>query len=172
MTIRPITANDTGPFFEMMCRLDGETDFMLYEPGERREKTKDTSLLREKIESSVSAGDLFLIAVADGGEPVGFISAERGRLNRVRHTAYIVVGLFTEYRRRGIGTEFFRRLDQWARSSGVTRLELTVECANEAAIKFYEKSGFKIEGTRSQSMKVNGVLTDEFYMGKIIDAGK
>ena len=70
MTIRPITAKDTDPFFDMMCRLDGETDFMLYEPGERREKTKDTSLLREKIESSVTKGDLFLIAVADGGEPV------------------------------------------------------------------------------------------------------
>ncbi len=170
MTVRPITAKDTDPFFDMMCRLDDETDFMLYEPGERREKTKDLSRLRERIESSVFSDDLFLIAVGDGGEPVGFISAERGRLNRVRHTAYIVVGVLRAYRRRGIGTEFFRRLDQWARSSGVTRLELTVECENEAAIKLYEKSGFKIEGTRPRSMKVNGVLTDEFYMGKIIDA--
>ena len=168
MTVRTITEKDAENFFNMMCRLDEETDYMMYEPGERQRKTKSLDGLKARIKEAESGHDLLLVAENGRGEIVGFIWAERGKLNRVRHTAYIVVGILKEYRRQGIGTEFFRRLDEWAVSSGVIRLELTVECPNTEAKSLYEKSGFKVEGIRSGSMKVNGEFVDEYYMGKII----
>lgn len=87
---------------------------------------------------------------------------------RIRHTAYIVTGIRKPYRNRGIGTEFFARLNAWAEDHGVTRLELTVRKANEAAIHLYQKSGFVIEGLRKQSMCVSGAYADEYYMAKFI----
>ena len=169
MNIRSITSEDVFGFFTMMCHLDEETEYMMYEPGERKEKTKDLAPLRSTIEAAVSGGDLLLVAVTDSGEIVGYMWAERGDLNRVKHTAYIVIGIRKAYRGQGIGTEFFRRVDIWARNKGIVRLELTVECPNTDAIKLYQKQGFVIEGTRSKSMKVDGEFVDEYYMGKILD---
>ena len=61
------------------------------------------------------------------------------------------------------------RLDEWAGKNGIVRLELTVECVNTGAKNLYEKNGFKVEGIRPKSMKVNGRFVDEYYMGKILD---
>ena len=76
---------------------------------------------------------------------MGYLSAEKGSLNRIAHSAYIVVGILSEYRGKGIGTEFFRRLDIWAEEMKVSRLELTVICENSVAKHLYEKNGFDIE---------------------------
>lgn len=103
----------------------------------------------------------------DNDKIVGYIRAERGIFNRVFHTAYIVVGILKEYGGKGIGTTFFKNVDQWARENGITRLELTVECCNHAARHLYEKSGFKVEGIREKSMLVEGSFVDELYMAKI-----
>ena len=43
-------------------------------------------------------------------------------------------------------------LDKWARENNLTRLELTVVSSNMVAKHLYEKNGFKIEGTRKNTM--------------------
>ena len=164
MTIRKIREDDARAFFEMLCALDGETDRMMYEPGERRRVTKSLDPLKARIASAVSGGDLLLVAEDEEKGIAGFLWAERGTLERVRHTAYIVTGILRAYRGKGTGTRFFEMLGEWARENGVTRLELTVECANEGAIRLYVRHGFHVEGTRRGSMLVNGELTDEYYM--------
>ena len=40
---------------------------------------------------------------------------------------------------------------------------------HKQALPQYEKHGFKMEGIRPKSMKVNGRFVDEYYMGKILD---
>ena len=72
------------------------------------------------------------------------------------------------YRHQGIGTAFFRLVDDWARKNDIVRLELTVECDNIHAKTLYEKQGFSVEGVRPKSMLVNGSYVDEYYMGKIL----
>ena len=164
MVIRNIKADDADRFFRMLCLLDEETDYMMYEPGER----SDPEGFRTRVLEALSGGDFLLAAESENGELVGFLWAERGKMNRIRHTAYIVVGIRESYRHRGIGTAFFRQLDEWAAASGIVRLELTVECPNGSAKALYEKNGFRVEGIRPKAMKVNGSLVDEYYMGKII----
>lgn len=166
MIIRPIQVEDTESFFSMMCFLDDETPFMMYEPNER-EKTTDATELREKIDDAISMDDFLLIA-EEREHIVGYIWAERGRMNRILHTAYIVVGIREAYQHQGIGTKFFRKLDEWARRNNIIRLELTVECANTAARKLYEKNGFVVEGRRKKSMKLGDEFVDEFYMAKLL----
>lgn len=168
MTIRTIRESDVEDLFRMMCLLDEETEYMLYEPGERQSVTPNLGRLHAIAEEAASGTILFLVAENENNEIVGFLSAMRGRLNRTRHTAQIVVGIRKAYRRQGIGTEFFRRLDAWASENGVVRLELTVECENKAAIRLYEKSGFLKEGVHAKSMKVNGAYVDEYCMAKIL----
>ena len=112
-----------------MNQLDYETKYMLYEPGER---TKDLPPIESFIRDSVEGEDFLLVAETDH-RLVGYISAQKGRLNRIAHSAYIVVGILMDYHSKGIGTEFFKRLNDWAEEKEVTRLELTVICENEVA---------------------------------------
>ena len=144
MEYRQIRPEDAREYVEMMRSLDLETDMMMLEPGERK---NDPEAAADMIRESLAAGDFFLIA-REGESMAGVLTAERGRCRRIRHAAYVVVGIRAGYRGRGIGTEMFKRLDAWAVSQEITRLELTVRKENKAAVHLYEKSGFVIEGLR------------------------
>ncbi|HIX14888.1 MAG TPA: GNAT family N-acetyltransferase [Candidatus Hungatella pullicola] len=161
---RSLQLNDREEFWNMMNQLDYETKFMMYEPGERR---KDLSRIEKLIQDSVEGTDFLLAAQADG-QIVGYISAQRGRLKRVCHSAYVVTGIREGYRGLGIGTRFFRELDLWAEKNNIRRLELTVLCSNQTAKHLYEKQGFYVEGRKQDSMYIDGKWQDEYYMAKIM----
>lgn len=167
ITYRNLKTEEAQSFWDLMNQLDYETKYMLYEPGERKEKANNIAALERRISSTLEGDDLLLVAEADN-KLVGYISADKGFVNRIAHSAYIVVGILKEYSNQGIGTEFFRKLDIWAQEKKVTRLELTVVCENEAAKHLYEKSGFVIEGIKRNSVYVDGRYMDEYYMGKIV----
>ncbi|MEO2582607.1 GNAT family N-acetyltransferase, partial [Clostridium tertium] len=98
---------------------------------------------------------------------IGFLSAQRGVPKRIRHTAYIVVGIREAFRGIGIGKKLFSELDIWAKENDITRLELTVVCRNNVAKHLYEQNGFKVEGIKKNSMIVDGKYVDEYYMAKL-----
>ena len=166
LNYRSIEPADAPAFWAMLNALDGETEHMMYEPGERRERT-DANRLGESLIRTLEGGDFLWIA-EDAGEIVGFLHAARGAFRRNRHTAHVVIGIRKAWRRKGAGTALFDDLESWARASGVVRLELTVESANSAARELYEKRGFVIEGLRQRSMRVNGEYVDEYYMAKLL----
>ena len=93
MFIRPITLDDVENFYHMMCWLDEETEYMMYEPGERQLKSNNLDDLKECIKVAVSGEDFLMVAVNDNEEIVGYIWAERGKMNRISHTAYIITGI-------------------------------------------------------------------------------
>ena len=163
MEYRKLSVDETEQFWNLMNQLDYETKYMLYEPGER---TKDLPRIESIIRDSVEGEDFLLVAETDH-RLVGYISAQKGRLNRIAHSAYIVVGILMDYRSKGIGTEFFKRLNDWAEEKKVTRLELTVICENEVAKHLYANSGFQIEGIKRKSVCVDGEYLDEYYMARI-----
>ena len=113
--------DEAEQFWSLMNQLDYETKYMLYEPGER---TKNLSEIESIIRDSVEGHDFLLVAETDN-KLIGYISAQKGRMNRIAHSAYIVVGILTDYRGKGIGTKFFKRLNVWAEENRVVRLELT-----------------------------------------------
>jgi RimJ/RimL family protein N-acetyltransferase len=164
MVVREIKISDAAAFWQMQFELDKETKYMMYEPNER---TKNLSLINNLIQNSLDGSDLLLVAEEDKAI-IGYLSAQRGVPNRIKHTAYIVIGIRKAFQGKGIGSEFFKKLDLWAIQNSITRLELTVMCPNEMAKHLYEKNGFVIEGIKKNSMFVNGEYVDEFYMAKLL----
>ena len=160
MEIRRLIDTDAKAFYNCLKIIDSETDFMMFEPDERVWN-------EEKIVKNLKdENNLFLGAIEDE-KIVGFLSAQRGAFRRIRHTAYVIIGIQKNYCNRKIGTKLFEMLDDWAIKNGIIRLELTVECENKLAIKLYEKMGFSIEGTKKKTMYVNGKYVDEYMMSKI-----
>ena len=167
VVFKELGIDEAERFWNFLTALDREADCMMYEPDERRLRT-DIWELKADIQSNVVDGDDFLQVAVENHKIVGYIRAERGRFNRVSHTAYIVVGILKNYCRKGIGSAFFAHLDKWAEANGILRLELTVECRNEAAMRLYEKNGFEIEGIRRKAMRVGTDFVDEYYMAKML----
>lgn len=164
MIIRPVEIQDSEKFLKMLNQLDNETNNMMYEPGERKTTIEDMQINIGNINSSESR----TLIAEDNENIVGFISAERGFANRIKHNAYIVMGILKDYRGRGMGEKLFQEIIKWALESNIIRLELTVMTHNEGAIHLYKKMGFEIEGLKEKSLIVNGKYVDEYYMGKIL----
>lgn len=160
MKIRRLIDTDVKEFYNCLKIIDSETDFMMFEPDERVWN-------EEKLVKNLKDENNLFLGVIEDGKIVGFLSAERGAFRRIRHTAYIVIGMQKNYCNRKIGTKLFQMLDDWAIKNGIIRLELTVECENKIAIRLYEKSGFTIEGIKKKTMYVNGKYVDEYMMSKI-----
>ncbi len=162
--IRKIKLKDAKSFLYMLKQLDNETTYMMYEPDERSTSVEE---MKSTIQNVYSSGSLMLVA-EENGSLVGFLSAERGFANKVKHSAYVVIGLLKSYREKKIGTKLFEELIKWALENSLTRLELTVMTNNEAAICLYKKMGFKIEGLKEKSLFVDGKYIDEYYMSKLL----
>ena len=163
--IRQIREGDAESFLAMMKTLDNETKFMMYEPDERISTVEKQG----KIINELLARDNQTIFVAeDDGWLVGFLGVYGGEFRRTRHRAYIVVGIIREFWGRGVGKSLFLEMEKWSRSKGIHRLELTVMSHNERGIRLYQKMGFEVEGTRRDSLLVDGEYIDEYAMYKLL----
>jgi RimJ/RimL family protein N-acetyltransferase len=90
---------------------------------------------------------------------------------RIKHSAYLVIGILSQYTGQGIGTKLFQALDEWARTHHILRLELTVVVQNEAGVALYKKMGFEVEGIKRNSLMINNSLFDQYYMAKLNKSG-
>jgi len=161
---KKIKKSDGEKYLKLMKKLDQETSFMLYEPDERKTTIKE---MEEKIEQ-INARDGVIIGAETDDELIGFISASRIPLKRVKHCVYIVVGVLKEESGKGIGTGLFEKLIEWAKNNEISKLELTVMRHNERAIDLYKKIGFKIEGIKNKSLIIDENYVDEYYMGMVL----
>lgn len=163
--IRELEENDADAFLKLLLALDGEAEYLLYEPGER--KTNVGEILERIKKFKVQENSTILVA-EENEEIIGFLSAEGGAAKKNRHSVYIVIGILQQHTGKKIGTKLFETLIDWAKKSQITKLELTVMIPNEHAVNLYKKMGFEIEGIKKCSMYMSGIYIDEYYMGKIL----
>lgn len=163
MDIRKIQIKDAENYLDMLLNLDKETKYMLFEPDER---PTDINITKSIIDRSINGDNLILVATHENSI-VGFISVQRGVQRRIRHTAYIVIGIREGFRGKGIGSKLFNKLDLWAKDNNIKRLELSVICSNVVAKHVYEKNGFMVEGIKKNSMIIDEKYVDEFCMAKL-----
>lgn len=166
MHVRALSDGDAKGFIELLEQLDRESKLMLFEPGER---VMNEAAQRERIAAMQKSETQVVFAAEVAGRLVGFLGSTVGGQRRSCHTASLVVGVLQDFHGRGIGSALLEALDGWARSKQLHRLELTVMTHNERALRLYQKHGFVVEGTRVDSLRVDGAFVHEHYLGKIID---
>lgn len=167
ITIRPVCLEDARAYLELACRLDSETKFMMMEPGERVALVEDQ---RKRFQAVLkSDNQMIFVAETETGQLVGLLGAHGGSYRRNHNTVHIYIGILQAFSGQGLGSRFFQVAEQWARSWGAHRLELTVMCHNERGLALYQKMGFMVEGRQREALKVDGQYIDEFMMGKILE---
>ena len=126
MDFRQIKREDVRAFYDCMKAIDQETEYMLYEPDERvwNQDLLEVKMQREQdfLEVKMQREQDFLVGAFEEKDIVGFLSAERGTARRIQHSAYIVVGIQKAYCHRGIGSQFFAMLDDWARTNHIYKV--------------------------------------------------
>ncbi|WP_110945240.1 GNAT family N-acetyltransferase [Paenibacillus phocaensis] len=165
--IREIREDDAERFLRLCLRLDEETKFMLYEPGER---TTTVEAQRDRIHAILSEGRSTILVGELQGELVGYLAVFGGNANKTKHVGYLVIGIVEAHTGKGLGTSLFQAAEAWRAQTGLTKFELTVMVPNERAVALYKKMGFEIEGVKRNSIRMDGNYVDEYYMGKIFPA--
>jgi len=108
--------------------------------------------------------DAAVFVVELEGELVGRLSLARDQHPASRHVADLGLMVDARFRRRGVGRALLGAAVEWARSHGVTKLELHVFPWNEPAIKLYETFGFEREGYRKRHYLRDGEPVDAILM--------
>jgi putative acetyltransferase len=98
------------------------------------------------------------------GQIVGRLSISRDQHPASRHVADLGLMVAAERRGQGIGRGLLEAAVDWARASGVTKLELHVFPWNEPAIRLYERFGFEREGVRRGHYRRGGEEVDAILM--------
>ncbi|OAT82634.1 GCN5 family acetyltransferase [Bacillus sp. MKU004] len=165
MNIRPVKIEEAKELFHLIKNVENQSEFMLMEPGERRMTVEKQTTMIERVEKQENA--VILIAEKDGSM-IGYLFALGGSAQRTKHSAYLVVGILKEFRGQGAGTLLFQGIEEWAVEHGISRLELTAVARNTPGIALYKKCGFQVEGTKRNSLIINGDYHDEYYMSKLL----
>lgn len=163
--IRKADISDAKALADLIKHVEKTSEFLLYEPGERQLTAEDQ---QNMIQSFKSKRNSAIFVAEKETRLVGYLLVIGGSAKRTRHSAYLVIGIHPEYRGQRIGTELFAHLDKWTSKQSIHRLELTVVCENKSGLSLYQKYGFEIEGTKRDSLLINGTFYDEFYMAKLI----
>ncbi len=174
--IREISVDDAARLLQLMEELDHEADYLLYEPGER---PMDEEAFRDHIQKLDPPGfGTFFVAEArrdlssasgDETELAGYLEVRRLPWARVRHRAYLVIGILKRHGGKGVGTRLMKEVELWARRNGVRRLYLTLIAENRAAAGLYRKMGYEVEGRHPASMRLGDRYVEELTMGKWLD---
>jgi RimJ/RimL family protein N-acetyltransferase len=163
--IREIRESDAEEFLNLCKNIDAETQFMMFEPGERPTTIEEQ---RKGIKDILSRDNQTILVAEKDNQLIGYLAAYGGRCKRNRHSVYLITGILQAFTSQGIGTRLFVELEKWARENNIHRLELTVLVHNEAALALYRKMGFEIEGMKKHSLFINGSFVDEYCMSKLL----
>ncbi|WP_421385299.1 GNAT family N-acetyltransferase [Bacillus salacetis] len=164
MIIREIEIQDAERFINLVKEVENHSEFMLMGPGERKTTPEQQKRQLERIKQQPNST---IFVVEENERLIGYLMAIGGTVKRTRHSAYLVIGIMQEQRGKGVGTKLFENVTDWAIRNNISRLELTAVTENEAGVALYKKSGFEIEGTKRNSLRINGKLFNEFYMAKL-----
>ena len=98
------------------------------------------------------AGDFGFIAENEKGQRIGSITARyfdeenKGFGYVAADVPELGMALLAEFRGNRIGTALMNELLQEAKKMGIKKLSLSVDPGNAAAMKLYERFGFKVVG--------------------------
>lgn len=132
----------------------------LYRKVSRADERKFLSrvLLAMKRREAVS------VAAFVGGRLVGNCDVSRREMPDFRHSGVLGMAILSEYRGIGLGTMMIRLALRESFRMGVWLVELQVFETNAAAVRLYEKVGFKKVGIVPNKILREGRLTNEIRM--------
>ena len=152
ITITRAKPEDAAALLAFLRQVGGETDNLTFgAEGLPFTEADEAAFLAQQQNSGDS---VMLLAWADG-VLVGNASLSR-MPRRMRHRGNFAVSVLRDYWQQGIGSRLLQAVIDFARENGFGILDLEVRCDNQAAIRLYEKFGFRKLGTHPAFFRMDG----------------
>jgi RimJ/RimL family protein N-acetyltransferase len=163
--VRRATAHDATALVELAENVGREDGRWILGTGPWRAVADERRYLR----TIQRHADAAVFVAEDAGHIVGRLSLSRDPHPASRHVADLGLMVAESHRRRGLGTALLRQAVEWARASGVRKLELHVFPWNEPAAALYASFGFEKEGYRRRHYERGGELVDAILMAYFVE---
>jgi RimJ/RimL family protein N-acetyltransferase len=158
--VRRATPADAADLLALAQAVGLEPEGWLIQTNERRRLADERRYLRAVRRTPHAA-----VFVAEAPEGiVGRLSVARDPHPASRHVADLGLMVAAGRRRRGIGRALLEQAVEWARETGISKLELHVFPHNAPALALYESFGFVKEGYRRRHYRRGGELVDAVLM--------
>ena len=167
--LRNAVSADGAAALECFIRTHGETEHLTSYPEEiTYTAEQEADHLQKKTDSDDA---IELVAVVDGRiAGMAGIDPVLPRL-KTKHRAVFGISVEKAYWRLGIGDALTAACIECAKAAGYTQLELGVYRDNPAAIRLYEKHGFRAYGVQPRAFRLkDGTYCDEIIMAILFDA--
>lgn len=164
---RDCTLEDAYVFVEFAAQIACETNFTLHYKGKKYPIEK----IQEHWQKALNSSSEFYLGAFDNGKKLlgqlyfHLINPVHPRIN---HIGEFNIAILKQYWGSGLAQEMMAVMEQRAKKMGAIRIEARVMIANERAVAFYRKLSYEIEGTRRQSINIDGSFYDEHYISKLI----
>ena len=100
------------------------------------------------------------------GEVAGHIDLRAHPDAFTGHRCVLGMGVRRDLRRVGLATRLLAHATRWASAQGLKWIDLQVLSANEAAVAFYRREGFLMQGGRPDMFVIDGVSLGELWMAR------
>jgi RimJ/RimL family protein N-acetyltransferase len=160
VTIRRATPADAAALVELGRAVSSEPEGWLITDHDWRNVADERRYLRAVRRSPHAA----VFVAEDESGLVGRLSLARDSHPASPHVADLGLMVAAGHRRQGIGRALLARAVEWARESGIEKLELHVFPYNEPAIRLYRQFGFEREGLRRRHYRRGDDLVDAVLM--------
>ena len=166
LVIREAQKKDAAGILEYVNKMAGETDYLTFGQDEFNMSLEDEEKF---LENCMESNNQFFIVAEVAGTIIGNLGFKGGDKPKVLHTGEVGVTVLKKYWGSGIGSVLFETLIEWAKSSGIKKLNLRVRPDNERAVRLYERFGFVREGLITREYFIDGEFYNSIFMGLQID---
>lgn len=132
-------------------------------------RVPDESLVRAKWDEATADPVALQLGAFCEGRLVGLCGVHPIRPLHpwTQHVAHFGLMVLQEFWGSGLARRLMDICHEHAQREDVSRLEATVRVANARGVRFYEKLGYAIEGTRHHATRIDGEWQDEYFIAKI-----
>ena len=117
---------------------------------------------------NIAKGNAHYVALVDG-KVVGWCDIVPSKNPVFSHCGTLGMGITSRYRGMGIGLRLLTAALSKAKENGLEKVELEVFESNARAIALYRKVGFRVEGRKERSAKLDGVYLADVLMALFLD---
>lgn len=165
---RNIEGKDAEKLLAFRRQIASETTNTMQYVGQEYPTTEETA---KRLNAQIEDKSTINVGVFDGDHIVGYLNFRMpwGDHPWVTHLAQFGMMILKSYWGQGIGKKMLQIQEAHAQKIGVSRIEAMVRVTNDRGVTLYERSGYKIEGTRKKAALINGEFVDEYFIAKVLN---
>jgi RimJ/RimL family protein N-acetyltransferase len=157
ITVRQIRIEDAPSFRECLDAVARERRYLAHV------EALPLARMEEFVKRSVETDAAQYVAVAEE-RVVGWCDVFAHWAYALRHVGTLGMGVQADYRRQGLGERLLRATVEHALRNGIYRIALEARADNAAAIRLYEKVGFRHEARTRSALRFDEVFYDGVQM--------